>query len=80
MSSGRSRIFSFKWENATDLDYECLCNLQNKDECVYFLNSKSIGIELKFITEFPKFSENSRILQNSLISKSMEIPFLEFWK
>ena len=55
MSSGRSRIFSFKWENSSDLDYECLCNLQNKDECVYFLNSKSIKNQIQSIIGILRF-------------------------
>lgn len=55
MSSGRSRIYLFTWKNASDTDYEYLCNLKNKDEIAYILIKKQIENDNKNITGVIRF-------------------------
>jgi hypothetical protein len=55
MSSGRSRMFLFKFANSNDIDYEYFCDFKTKKEIEYILIYKSIENELQTIIGVIRF-------------------------
>jgi hypothetical protein len=55
MSSGRSRIYYFKWSDSTSDDYNSLCKLHSKDEVSYMAINKKTENEKQIITGVIRF-------------------------